>query len=45
MNTKGFFSDIICAALKEVNWYEIAEHVIEDLGIAEEEEDKEEKEE
>ena len=28
----GFYADLLNAALSEVNWYEIAEHMIEELG-------------
>ena len=37
----GFFSDILRAAIQEVNWYEIAEHIIEEIE-PEESEDEEE---
>ncbi len=38
----SLFSDLLGAALSEVDWHEIAEHCIEDVDKAEEEEEEEE---
>ena len=39
MPENGFFADVLNAAIREVNWYEIAEHIIEDIEPEESEEE------
>lgn len=41
----SMFSDLLTAALGEIDWYEISEHYMEDVGKEPEEEDEEEDEE
>jgi hypothetical protein len=42
MPENGFFADILNAAIQEVNWYEIAEHIIEEIEPEESDNDGEE---
>jgi hypothetical protein len=42
MPTNGFFADILNAAISEVNWYEIAEHIVEEIEPEESGDDEEE---
>jgi len=44
-NDVSMFSDMLSAALREIDYYEIAEHIISDLDPIEEEEEEEEEEE
>lgn len=30
---EGMFADLLSAALQEVNWYEIAEHIVDDMLV------------
>ena len=38
----GFFSDVVRASISEVNFYEIAEHFVEDFDLKPDDEDDEE---
>jgi len=38
LNDTGFFSDVVRASLSEVNYYEIAEHFVDDYELASTEE-------